>query len=75
MTFGRYFKLTCTIMTFDRKVVRYLANLICGCMGNLEKPHDGIHASDPMSLIFNNVINMGYNLFRPIRLLVANKAV
>jgi hypothetical protein len=30
-------------------------------------------ASDPMSWIFNDMINMGYDLFRPINLLVANK--
>jgi len=30
-------------------------------------------ASDPMSWIFNDMLNMGYDLFRSINLLVANK--
>jgi hypothetical protein len=34
----------------------------------------GLYASDLMLLNFNNTINTGYNLFRPIGLLVVNKA-
>jgi hypothetical protein len=36
------------------------------------KPHYGSHASDPMSWILNDIINTGYDLFRPIRLFVVN---
>ena len=36
--------------------------------------HYVLHAIDPMSCIFNDMINMGYDLFRSIGLLIANKA-
>ena len=42
--------------------------LICSSVGGPKKP---LHASDPMSWIFNDIIKTGYDLFQPIKLLVA----
>ena len=48
--------------------------LICCGMGDLSKPHYSSHASDPMTWIFNCMINTGNDLFQPIWLLVTNKS-
>ena len=37
--------------------------------------HHRSHLSEPMSWIFNDMINMGYDLFHPIGLLVVHKLV
>ena len=44
-------------------------------VGYIKKPHNRSHASDPMSWIFNDMMNKGYDPFRQIRLLVANKEI
>ena len=44
-------------------------------VGDLKIPHYRSHGSDPMSWIFNDMINADYSLFQPIGLLVVCKAV
>jgi hypothetical protein len=43
----------------------------CHIIWDLKKSHYESHASDPISWIFNDIINMGCDLFRPIELFVA----
>ena len=47
--------------------------LKCRGAKNLKKMHYRSHASDPMTWIFNDMINTGCELFWLIRLLVENK--
>ena len=39
--------------------------LICGSMGDLKKPNDWSHASDPMLWIFSDMVDMDYDLSPP----------
>jgi len=63
-TFYTVTSLTCSPLLIGRDV------------GDQKKPHHGSLASDPMPYISNDMINTDNNpFFRPIILLVANKAI